>query len=100
MVPNIIHMMELAMCLGNYDGYQANLDCIQQLGTYVDCEVQSSTVVQKALYSMKELVNSYKCSGELEFSYLQGGVKECERIETSLSIDMAVIGISHLKVSW
>ena len=66
---------------GKYDGYQ----------TYTD--------VEKDLYSMEELGNSYEYSGELEFLYLQGGVKDCERIETSLSIDMAVIGTSHLQVS-
>ena len=44
---------------GKYDGYQASIDCIQQLGTYVHCGAQTSTVVKNALNLFEELDASY-----------------------------------------
>ena len=48
---------------GKYDGYQASIDCIQQLGTYVHCGAQTFIAVKSALYSVKELDTSYQDSG-------------------------------------
>ena len=44
---------------GKYDGYQASIDCIQQLGTYVHYGAQASTVVKSVLYIVEELGTSY-----------------------------------------
>ena len=44
---------------GKYDGYQASIDCIQQLGTYVHYAAQASTVVKNALSLVEELGTSY-----------------------------------------
>ena len=96
---------------GKYDGYQGNIETIEPLATYVRCgahvthilitasAAQTPTVVKNALNSGKETSTSYNDLGKLECLYLRGGVSECERIETSLSKEMVVMGIGYLKVS-
>ena len=92
---------------GNYDEYQANIDRSRLL-TYCGAHVthlvtfraaQTSTVDKNALNSAKDLGTSYNDSGELKCLYLQGGISNCERIETSLSKEIVIMSISCLKVS-
>ena len=95
---------------GKYDGYQANTNHIQPKGTYVRCgahvtrlitsrATQTTTVVKRAMNSVKELGISYNNSGKLYCLYLQGGVSACERFETSLSHELGVMGNNCLEVS-
>ena len=84
---------------GKYDGYQAKIDCLKQLGTRVYCGVLSSAVFKNAFYSLKESCNFHIDSGELICLNLRGGVSECERIVISLSNEMVVVGFSYLIVS-
>ena len=77
---------------GKYNEYQAIINRIQLLGTYVRCgahvtylvtfrAAQTSTVVRKALNSVKKKLGaSYSDSDELKCSYLKRVVSECERI--------------------
>ena len=95
---------------GKYDEYQANIEQSRLLGAYFRCGAhvthlvtfrapQTSTVVKNALNSLKELGTSYNDSGNLKCLYLQGGVSNCERIETSMSKEIVIKGKSCLKVS-
>ena len=95
---------------GKYDGYPANTNRIQPIGTLVRCGAQvthlvtssateTSTDVKKSLNSVKEVGTSYSDSGKLKCLYLRGVVSACERIEIFLSIELVAIDISYFEVS-
>ena len=103
-------MMEPVLCLEKNDEYQANIERSWLLGTNFRCgghvthlvtfrAPQTSTVVKNALNSLKKLGTSYNNSGNLKCLCLRGGVSKCERIETSLSEEIVIMGISCLEVS-
>ena len=73
---------------GKYDEYQANIEQSRLLGAYFRC----------ALNSVNELGLCYNDSGNLKCLYLIG-VCNCAKIETSLSKEIVIMGISCLKVS-
>ena len=87
---------------GKYDGYQANTNRIQPIGTLVrygarvtqfvtSSAAETSTDFVKSLNSAKKLGTSYNDSGKLKCLYLRGAVSACERIENFWSIELVVI---------